>query len=304
MNRLLAFVVVAVLGGVSFADDSAASDAELKAQVKQLLENQKALMERLDTVEDELAAYKKAASRPSAPFGLPRSESISMMPAEPIGMQEGQAGQEPTGRRAKNGWYLSVAGGIQDRNRSREDFLTFIDWEDHGWQFHSAVGHRFNENFRLEIESGLMENDVDTLSANDGGGGQLIAPGSGSALVATLMMNLYLEYPVDITDEFTLVPYVGGGFGGLKSYLDDATNETVEPFGFVFQGDSKVALATQLIAGISYPITEHLEVFAHYRYVNADKLFFFIEDVPTPPAYVGPTDSEWNGGEFGIRWTF
>lgn len=303
MNRVLAFVVVAVLGGGAFADEPASSDAELKAQVKQLLENQKALMERLDTVEDELAAYKKSASRPSAPFGLPRSEPVAMMPSEPIGMQEEQGAHEPCGRRAKNGWYVSAAGGIQDRNRSREDFLTFIDWDDHGWQFHGAVGHRFNENFRVEIESGVMENDVDILSA-DGGGFQLIAEGSGSATVATLMMNIYLEYPVDITDDFTLVPYVGGGFGGLKSYLDDATNETVEPFGFVFQGDSHVALATQLIAGVSYPITEHLEVFAHYRYLNSDQLFFFIEDVPSPPAFVGPTDSEWNGGEFGIRWTF
>lgn len=303
-------LVAAIISASLLAGDqqpSASSDAELKAQVQQLLESQKQLMQRLSAVEEELAESRKSAGQPRSAFGMPRTESISMVPGpEPVAMQQEGAvpEEERHGKRAKNGWYLSLSGGGQDRIRSREDNFTFIDWEDHGWQIHGAFGNRITENVRLEVESGAMNNDVSVLSAPGPGGIQLIDQGSGDATVVSLMMNLYLDLPIDITDNFTIVPYVGGGFGGIKSYLDHATNEIVEPLGFVCTANSHVALATQLTAGISVPLTKHMELFAGYRYVNSDKLFFFVQDVPAPPAYVGPTDSEWNGGEFGIRWTF
>jgi len=220
--------------------------------------------------------------------------AASVLAASALGLAAAEAGEE-----WYSGIYLSASAGGQSRGRAAEGSTVWTDF-DPGPMANLALGYRFSRYFRSEVEGTMFHNSAETLSAGPG----LVGPAQGEAFLRAVLLNFYFDYPIKNT-RFT--PYFGGGVGMYKSYLVDLSNSTVKPFGFVFDGPSEgERFAYQLRAGVSYALTDQLDLWGGYRFFDGDKLSFSFSDVPAPGQTftAGPKDTKIHGAELGIRWTF
>ena len=163
-----------------------------------------------------------------------------------------------TGYGRSTGWYVGVEGGIdwmEDANGSL-DFpgpgsLPFEAQFDTGWAVFAEVGYRWESNWRLELEAGYRQNDVDCLSINGGACGNFDAEVS----QFTQMFNLVYDIPLD--DRLTLS--LGAGLGADAVTVDGP-----------FFKDTTWVMAGQLIAGLNFTLADGIDLFVNYRYFIAD----------------------------------
>lgn len=149
---------------------------------------------------------------------------------------------------------------------------------DTGYTFSGALGRRFSNGLRAEIELAFQNNDVDThrdvqaanipLDAEDVGVlisgaplqgatvGEVVADGRGSVDTNFLMANVYYDF--NQLGAFT--PYVGAGAG-----IGFTTVKYV-PSGVGIVDDEETAFAYQAIVGASYAFNDRTALFAQYRY--------------------------------------
>jgi opacity protein-like surface antigen len=158
---------------------------------------------------------------------------------------------------------------------------TSVGWStefDTGYTVSAALGRRFGNGLRGEIELAYQSNDVDThgnvraagipLDNEDVGVlisgapqqgatvGDVVADGRGSLDTTFLMANLYYDF----TPYGAFTPYVGGGLGvGF-------VNVDYSPSGVGIVDDDATVLAYQIIAGASYALNDRTALFAQYRY--------------------------------------
>lgn len=107
-----------------------------------------------------------------------------------------------------------------------------------------AVGYRFNDFFRGELEMNYRHREIDQINTN-------IGTFTGDLEFNTLdtMANAYVDG--DFFD-IPVVPYIGAGVGSS----------------FKTSGDSDTAFAYQAMAGVNVKIGEKSEIFSGYRYVG------------------------------------
>lgn len=158
---------------------------------------------------------------------------------------------------------------------------TAVGWTtefDTGYTLSAALGRRFGNGLRGEVELAYQSNDVDThnnvqaaaipLDNEDVGVlisgaplqgatvGEVVADGRGSVDTTFLMANLYYDF----AQYGALTPYVGGGLGvGF-------VNVDYSPSGVGIVDDNDTVLAYQLVAGASYAFNDNTALFAQYRY--------------------------------------
>lgn len=160
--------------------------------------------------------------------------------------------------------------------RGSVDFDYDEEFED-GYAVSAFAGWVVDNNFRAEVEVGYRATEMDTVTVvRDGTGGT--SPGDvllvdGSADVGTAMINAF--YDIHIGD-FGFLPWIGAGVGG--AYIDYKFNS---PDLAIDASESTVALAYQLMAGVTFPIDEGISMSAGYR-------FFQTEDFD----YTDPTTAE------------
>ena len=205
----------------------------------------------------------------------------------------------------KSGWYGSLGGSLGFRSDSNNsgaltgDFTTgagtnipagtvldsgtALGWNteyDTGFGLNGAVGYRLGNGFRVEAELAYFDNDVDlhngltaganaldgedagvltTGSANVGATvGSVIADGRGSTSILAPMLNAYYDFNLDSP----LKPYLGGGVGWAM------TDVEFNPSGVDIADDDDDSFAWQLKGGLTFDVSNRVELFAEYRYFN------------------------------------
>ena len=114
--------------------------------------------------------------------------------------------------------------------------------------FTSAVGYSFNQHFRVDLEYGYQEADIDKMAG-------INTDGLASLTVHTALASGYYNF----RNSTKITPFIGGGVGAaflegnLGSY---STSDTV--------------LAYQGTAGAFYAVNEHLAVTGSYRYMDTE----------------------------------
>ena len=164
------------------------------------------------------------------------------------------------------------AGAAQNR-------VTF----DTGWAVHGAVGYKWAQNFRSELEVGYRNASVGTVSGADWLGRQ-------SAV--GLMGNLL--YDVGVGTVFQ--PYVGGGAG-----IAITKWSSVRAAGSPVFTDHSSKFQWQGIVGVTVPVRDQIDVYVDYRYVNSLNNSF--NSAPAGSLINQHSDSSHNVF-LGLRYTF
>jgi outer membrane protein OmpA-like peptidoglycan-associated protein len=161
---------------------------------------------------------------------------------------------------------------------------------DTGWAMVGALGFKGN-NLRIEFELGYRDNQSDTVTTTPPAATTLFS----DVTYFSQMVNVVWDIPLGETVEFSIgggaggaqVDYdLGGTFGGLQS-IDDGE------YVFAYQG----------IAGLSVDVSDHVEIFAEYRYFDTDE--FHVQGSPPPAGGESViADPESHTALFGVRYHF
>jgi opacity protein-like surface antigen len=190
-----------------------------------------------------------------------------------------------------------------------------VNWNtefDRGNAYSLAIGTNLM-GFRVELEYRDTDSDVDThrgvnaagldLSAIDAGvliGGNvgdlgvsvanLVAAGQGQLESSSIMVNGFYDF--DLDGAFT--PYLGLGLGNSDSDVRYAPSNTP-----VLSG-SDSGFAWQVIGGVSYEISESINLFLNYRYFDAGD--FSVNSSLLPASFDIENNSQ--SLDFGLRFSF
>ena len=124
------------------------------------------------------------------------------------------------------------------------------------WAVFADVGYRWENNWRLELEAGWRENDVDCIAV---GPGPCIAGNFGDLSQFTQMVNII--HDIDITPHTAIS--IGLGFGGDLVKADTP-----------FTHDDDFVLAGQAIFQVIHQLTDRLDFVLTYRFMTtADPQF-------------------------------
>lgn len=167
---------------------------------------------------------------------------------------------------------------------------------DDGFGFGVAYGRRFGQpgatpRWRMEGELSYRNNNVDTHRLN---GGAPLAGSDGELDATAVMGNAYVEFG----DPASFVSYLGGGVGFAQV---EASDFGVNAIPNVLDDDDTV-FAYQLIAGVGWPVSPGMELFAEYRWFQTGDA-----DVTTSAATGGVNTSiEYQTNNFlaGLRFNF
>lgn len=182
------------------------------------------------------------------------------------------------------GPFIGILGGLNiadDADINGTGIATDADL-DSGLVAIPTIGYRYGNGFRTEFEGAYRESDVDSLSG--------VVGGTGDVESKSLMANLV--YEVNTNTRFK--PYFGGGLGIARVDYDG-----IAPVGGGTINDEDEVFAYQGIAGISYWLSEALEIAAEYRYFATEDPDF---TTSTGVGVEGEYDS--HGVLFGLRWNF
>jgi outer membrane protein OmpA-like peptidoglycan-associated protein len=185
----------------------------------------------------------------SPKFGLLAALFVMAVPAMATAQDTMKSDHMMSGQ--KQGFYVGAGGGVNlnlDSDLSGTGINTTADY-DTGWAGVGSLGYAFGNGFRLELEGGYRDNDVDSFS------GASSASGDASAL--SIMGNVLYDFNTGTA--FT--PYIGAGVGGARIDYDGFS-----PVGSTSINDDDTVFAYQGIAGVSYNLSPQAQIFADYRY--------------------------------------
>ena len=127
---------------------------------------------------------------------------------------------------------------------------------DEAFVIEGHVGYRFPINVRAEGSLSYREGDVGTLTFPGVGAGAADTDLS----VLAVFANVYYDFELD----FPVRPYIGGGVGFATVDIGEISDPN-----FQLEGDDTV-FAFNLQAGASYAVTENVELFTGYRYIQSE----------------------------------
>jgi outer membrane protein OmpA-like peptidoglycan-associated protein len=162
-----------------------------------------------------------------------------------------EAGHRPTG------WYVGIEGGANWIDDADVAFNTGAVGEaefESGWVVFAEVGYRWDNNWRIELEGGWRDNDVDCVSV---GGPCNPVPGADVSQF-THMINVL--HDIDLTERTALA--VGLGVGG--DFVDADVPIAV------LRDDDDYVFAGQAIVQLTHELAERLDFVLTYRYMITD----------------------------------
>lgn len=155
------------------------------------------------------------------------------------------AGVGTANAEARHGWYVSLEGGassVSDTEVSGTPNSYDFEW---GWVGLGAVGHRFEDSWRVEIEGGIRRNNIGALNGVNSEVGHLKE--------VTGFVNVLYDAIGSSRWGFA----AGGGLGFDNArFTDHAGAESTD-----------TVFAAQGIAGLTYQIGDHFEMAFSYRYL-------------------------------------
>jgi OOP family OmpA-OmpF porin len=172
---------------------------------------------------------------------------------------------------SNRGWYVGVEGGanwMQDVDDHFDAPGTFVDTTlnvdfDTGWAAIATVGYAFWEsNWRVELEAGYRQNDINKGVFEHTG--PFWAKGSTAFTgdhisEASIMANALYDF--HLTDRLTFSIGAGAGAADVRVDMKNAP---------IPVDDSDWAFAWQGIAGLSYALTDRLDLTLNYRYFRVE----------------------------------
>jgi OmpA-OmpF porin, OOP family len=143
---------------------------------------------------------------------------------------------------------------------------------DTGWAGFATIGYGFEKNWRIELELGYRDNDATLTRTNCYGGGDSVESIAviegcrtrtydGDMTEYTAMINVI--YDVPLTEKLDLNLGLGAGVDYVQ--LDLSRN------GRTLTDESDTRFAFQAIAGLTYQLTNRLDLSLTYRYLNVSE---------------------------------
>lgn len=178
------------------------------------------------------------------------------------------------------GWYTSLQGGanwIEDQNITGQGTLPppcggFCVWTDAnpyggiefdtGYYVSGAFGYAWASNWRLELELGYRENDIECLTGASTTCGSYKSSFSDPGQIWQFSQFVNLRYDIPVTDRFYVG--IGAGIGGTLLSAEDENG---------FHDDDYV-LSGQVIGQLGYNVAKRWDVFLDYRYMVTDEPVF------------------------------
>jgi opacity protein-like surface antigen len=196
-------------------------------------------------------------------------------------------------------WYISISGGMQQRERVHEvsDARTFIEFEQ-GFVTNAALGYRF-DTFRVEAEYSFLNNECERAGAVG-----ISSPTVGNVNLRATMFNIYHDVKLD---NWFIQPYVGGGIGIYQSEINGLFPEFFQLVGPPFSttpinATSNFPFAYQFRAGFTVPMSDRADFYCGYRYFHGEKLTFSSAPFASGLApFFNPNAAVNHAVEFGIR---
>lgn len=187
-------------------------------------------------------------------------------------------------------FYFAFQGGSNDLQTLVGDSNNELE-TDSGSAFTFALGRINGRNLRTEIELAIRNNDISDLIS--GGTSQSF---SGDISAFSGMANAYWEF-VDFPGG-RFKPYIGFGLGfaSLETTLADAAGASV----LTANGGSDTSFAYQWMAGVNYKTSSNLDVFAEYRFFEADSTRID----STRAGFSDNYNYQSNTVGIGLRWKF
>jgi outer membrane protein OmpA-like peptidoglycan-associated protein len=166
------------------------------------------------------------------------------------------------------GWYVGLeAGGnwigdndVAFQNNLGTDYTGTVSF-DTGWAALATVGYGFERNWRVEFEAGYRDNDADAffLGKNNNNENAINIPAfarNGELTEWSFMANVI--YDVPLTSKLDL--NIGVGAGADLATFKDGFSVDDQDWNFAYQA----------IVGLSYAVSDRLDLTLAYRYLNVD----------------------------------
>ena len=178
---------------------------------------------------------------------------------------------------AANGVYVGVdAGGVLTLDTRVKEFIGPVSSGtklelDPGVRVGFHGGYKFCDCFSLEGETGIMANNIHSITG---------ASMDGNATLANVpfMANAVFELP---HGRCPITPYFGGGGGGSATIL--AFEHHVDFNGSRVNGsDSDVVAAYQAFGGVRYAINDNMDIGVEYHYFATTGASYSVHDIGSP----------------------
>ena len=187
-------------------------------------------------------------------------------------------------------FYFGFQGSWNDVIDVSNDSGTELNLDD-GSAFFFSLGRMNGRNLRTEIELSFRNNDISSLTTP-----AAELPATGELRAFSGMANVYWEFINSPTGRFK--PYIGGGVGFISLTTDlSLTNDQLQSSDL---SDSSSSFAYQWMAGVNFKVSNHLDLYGEYRFVDADS-FGISSDQDALSGNFGYTANSIGGG---LRWKF
>ena len=171
-------------------------------------------------------------------------------------------------------WYIEADGGVVfmddlnfDLDHASTPFglpsgarVATLDTK-HGFDFGGIFGYDFGA-FRLEAEASYRRANANSMVVNQGQGFFPSSPATGRASALSFMVNGLIDLGPDDGPQV----FAGGGvgYGHVQVNAFTSPNSTTD---FAVDGADD-GFAWQLLAGLRYPLSDHVDIGLKYRYYN------------------------------------
>ena len=158
-------------------------------------------------------------------------------------------------------WYVSLGVGWDHAKRETFEDGSLLEIDRRGWRPNAALGAKFADNWRVELNGSIQENTPEVLYLPSAS--IEVDPDYRDIMRAkSVMANVIRDIPIGIAWR----PYVGAGIGYTDlDYVVSQQQRGNAPRVFSVD-DSASGMAFQLITGFTVPITRRLDFAADYRY--------------------------------------
>lgn len=159
----------------------------------------------------------------------------------------------------RTGYYVEGKLGLNipsDTDIDGTGFNNSVEFDNDAAGFLS-LGYDYEGLWRGELELGQRFNDVDAVNGVNG---------SGDADVTSLMANVIADFDIG---EPLVKPFLGAGLG--LAYVDA---NGVNPINGATVNDDDISVAAQALAGISFQMTDQMDLVAQYSYIYVPDLEF------------------------------
>jgi len=184
-------------------------------------------------------------------------------------------------------------------------FVTDYDL-DESLNIYGSFGKYLNNGLRAELELATRTQEIDELPGDGLGFVGFPSGGNiGDLTVSTLMVNVFKDF----ANESRFTPYIGLGVGGAYMRAEASNSSIVsqpamgpgQPY-LIVMGDKDYAAAAQALAGVSFDLTDTVDVDLGYRYLITDSFEYGAAiNGPVTPIEAGYRAQELTAG---LRWNF